>query len=356
MSYSFGYNSVPLKRVFGIKEDDKSKPLLAVIITLYAGSSYDALFRTKQQEAPEGGRVSVWQMEINTQNMKDLIFSLDNRTAVAPSLKELFEDIDQVEPFATVFNFECCSQCSDHNGFGNREMDIDTISAMGRLLHFGFFIMTSDFSLKALIKSWDKNVLGECPFIQVGSYSTSCDLRFVPGILKECPSAQLASVGNLCENGEAHVHAMSGTIAFSLKKNYQELVVDQPYTLQVLTVVTQTDGIPVSNDNSESVLASIRDYKGLIGHAVLTYKTGGNLVVSSCHWLELSHLNTSEENVFKTWEINQGVEYAQMMRKEYEAVPLEQQSAQLQSYAARIVQTSAPCQYSPMPFSSSNKS
>lgn len=48
---------VPIARVAQLIDDDETKPLAAVIVTIFEGYSYDALFRVKPQII-DGGRVS----------------------------------------------------------------------------------------------------------------------------------------------------------------------------------------------------------------------------------------------------------------------------------------------------------
>lgn len=62
-----------------------------------------------------------------------------------------------------------------------------------------FLCMFSDFSLKALISQWESSILGPNPFQKVGETSTTVELRFKAGDLKECPSAQLQTVGEMAE-------------------------------------------------------------------------------------------------------------------------------------------------------------
>ena len=50
----------------------------------------------------------------------------------------------------------------------------------------------------------------------VGETSSPFELRFKSGVLKECPSAQLQSVGDLAEEGKCHVATMSGTIVYTV--------------------------------------------------------------------------------------------------------------------------------------------
>merc|ERR1719408_403036 len=97
--------------------------------------------------------------------------------------------------------------------------------------------MVSDFSLGALIACWDARLLGPNPFVKVGEFSDSMALRFDAEALKACDdSAQLQVLGELCANGEAHVHALGGTKAYAVDTSVRPV--------RVLTVVSALDGRP----------------------------------------------------------------------------------------------------------------
>lgn len=53
--------------------------------------------------------------------------------------------------------------------------------------------------------------------------------------MKECPSAQLQTVGEMAEEGKVNVHCLGGTIVYSVNKD--KLNHDK-YKLKVLTVAT----------------------------------------------------------------------------------------------------------------------
>lgn len=72
-----------------------------------------------------------------------------------------------------------------------------------KIIDLGYMAMFSDFSLKALINKWDSEALGSNPFEMVGIHEGECVLKFRPGDLKECPSAQLQLVGDLSEEGKS---------------------------------------------------------------------------------------------------------------------------------------------------------
>lgn len=78
--------------------------------------------------------------------------------------------------------------------------------------------MFSDFSLKALIAQWDEKLLGVNPFVQTSQTSSPVVLRFKAGELKECPSAQLQTVGEMADGGKCNVGVAGGTIVYSVDK------------------------------------------------------------------------------------------------------------------------------------------
>lgn len=62
-------------------------------------------------------------------------------------------------------------------------------------------------------------------------------MKFNPGELKECPSAQLQIVGEMAEGGTCHIDVMGGTICYSVNP---ENLNHNFYKLKVLSVSTTT--------------------------------------------------------------------------------------------------------------------
>lgn len=87
---------------------------------------------------------------------------------------------------------------------------------MDIIIKRGFFAMFSDFSLKALIKEWDKDVLGVNPFVQVGETSTPIQLRFNKNQLLRSSSTQLQAAAELSEDNLITVNVMGGTITYAV--------------------------------------------------------------------------------------------------------------------------------------------
>jgi hypothetical protein len=277
-----------------------------------------------------------------------LNYSFEHPEDPDPQFTELFAEIKQLEPSAVVFNFECCDGCSQ-DGFLKGTLDELAIKSISLMLNKGFYVMMSDFSLKALIAKWNKELLGQNPFVQIGKYADTCKLRFNPNVLKECDSSQLVALGQLSENGEAKVSAMPETIVFAEAAGLD--LSREPYSLEILTVATELSNRPVKIENympsvSPFVFSTIKEYSGPIGQAILSYKTGGRLIVSSCHWISLTNINTSEDTVFACYKSNYGSGYAEKKKSKYEQLSNRDKEVKLQKYAQKYVQKSAPCKYS----------
>eukprot|EP00727_Mastigamoeba_balamuthi_P001548 m51a1_g11390 hypothetical protein (421) ;mRNA; r:20767-22080 len=320
-----------------VPEAESAKPLSAVVVTVCCGSSYDPLFTQKPQEAPDG-KVHVW--AASCRGLAGICAALRGRELPrdlgelpAARIRELLDDT-RAPNVDVVFNFECCSDFGD-GGFGAGSCALElTAEALGR----GWLVMFSDFSLKALIGAWDEHLLGPRPFVKAGEFSQSFKLQFVPGVLKECVSSQLQTVGSLCEKGEAVVHALGGTIAYTVLP----LAFDNAaYKAEVLTVQTQWSGTFAPPANMPRV--HVRDIEGLAGHVLLTYPSGGQILTSSGHWVELARLDVSQDTVLKVAQERYGAEYADQMKRQLAAMPAEMQMQQMQMCSAAFVQQAAPC-------------
>ncbi|CAE7839614.1 unnamed protein product, partial [Symbiodinium microadriaticum] len=166
------------------------------------------------------------------------------------------------------------------------------MSLLSYLLSHSHVAMFGDFSLKALIKDWNEPVLGKCPLVNLGETSNSLRLEFSASALLECPNAQLQNVGNMCESGVATVHTMACTIVFGVDQSVLPLT-EGIYNLEILTVVTN------SNKSISSVhpISGNAVIVGTAGHVVLRYASGGTVLVSAGHWIELSNLSGVDEDV-----------------------------------------------------------
>merc|ERR1712046_512669 len=81
--------------------------------------------------------------------------------------------------------------------------------------------------------------------------------------------------------------------------------------------------------NTESIFGSVRDCHkctvgeggqmktGVAGHVTLSYPSGGQIVTSMGHWIELTHIDTSLEAVMQAAGRNFGAEEVADMMREY---------------------------------------
>ena len=97
---------------------------------------------------------------------------------------------------------------------------------------------------------------------------------------------------------------MPGTIIYGLNPD----VKSEAYDLQLLTIAKD---LKLSN---EKYLAKIDENIGAIGHTLLKYKTGGMLITSMSHWIELMKIDTSEEKLFEIAEREYGEKESIKMR------------------------------------------
>lgn len=171
----------------------------------------------------------------------------------------------------------------------------------------GHMCMFSDFSLKALIAQWDSKVFGPNPFAKVSEYGGNFTIEFEAQKLKDCPSAQLQIIGDMAAEGHCNVQAMGGTIVYGVDAKKADT---DMYKMQILTIVTSLKTEPKYE-------CEINGKKGTAGHVLLTYKSGGHLLTSMGHWIELMKIDTSEKVLFEVAAREFGAERAGQMQMEY---------------------------------------
>jgi hypothetical protein len=308
-------------------QSDRDLPPCAVIVTIADGQCYDNLFRQNPQVSPDPSQ-TVALFQLNYSSFDDLLHGLlgqviDSQNAAL--IQEICECISQVEHESVVFNFECCSQCHA-SGFRSPSA-IHLIKTIISHQHIAIF---GDFSLKALVHDWDESLLGPLPFVITGDTDIPMILQFDPEVLINCCNTQLQNVGKMCGNGEAVVGVMSGTIVFDILSENTD---NDMYTTEVLTRCSNSLG------------------KESSGHAMLTYPTGGKMIVSAGHWIELSHLSgATEDSVLKLCSEQMGVQRAEQFKFELDrSATLSERTRVIQESAKEIVWSSAPCKYSPSP-------
>lgn len=315
-----------------------TKPPSAVIVTVFAGSSYDSLFRKVDQQSPDP-EYSVAVFSLNYAHLEAVI---NPASAVSPLLEvitDLHQSIAQVEPESVVFNFECCSACSER---GFMESPQSLMPLLQWILSNKYTAMFADFSMKSLINDWNSSILGPNPFINLGGCSGSINLSFDAHTLKECSIAQLETVGQMSDGGKAVLHALAGTIVYSIDSE----VSSDLYSIEVLTIVEKAGGFN-SSGVPESKLAVIGDNKGTVGHAVLKYSAGGRIVTSAGHWMELSKIDVTEDGVLRTLALQYGEAECSAFQAQLSSCTSEiEKDSFIQSASKMMVMKSAPCKYS----------
>ena len=120
---------------------------------------------------------------------------------------------------------------------------------------------------------------------------------------------------------------ISGTITYTVKSGIKS----DFYDLTVLTVT------PTINPGTHK--CKIGNTEGAASHVLLKYKTGGHLLTSMGHWIELMKIDTSEKKLFEVAEKTYGVNRATEMKMEYAQLnPMEQQA-----YLSKNSTTMVPC-------------
>mmetsp|Transcript_15518 Transcript_15518/g.27553 ORF Transcript_15518/g.27553 Transcript_15518/m.27553 type:complete len:657 (-) Transcript_15518:94-2064(-) len=370
-------------------EENIADKLVGVVVTISGGSTYDPMFKEVKPTTVPGERVSTYTVSLNSvwalhMYLKDFPLILaflpfPCRVNVFKYLEDegmwinLVQDIGRVPADSVVFNWECCSDCGDRpfpccsaravrptsaktakaRSRSSRQLQSDvgdTMKFMGYAVHMGWTAMCSDFSLKSLLHEWSEDEqLGPNPFTKLGTCSGKSCLEFVPSELQnEDVPQQLQVVGELCkEQGKAMVQCLGSTILYTVNPDRKAT---ELYDLKVLTIVTdyKSDGTaPKPQDAQSQQLLSLGEgetlRKGFAGHVTLTYKGGGQLITSMGHWIELSRIDTSVEDVMRVAEKNFGEEEVKKFRKEFDSYTTDATRSEcVQSFAKNMVSKSAP--------------
>ncbi|CAK9086700.1 Uncharacterized protein SCF082_LOCUS41009 [Durusdinium trenchii] len=328
-------------------QGSEKSTLGAVIVTISEGCSYDSIFKEVAQTDDQGTSVATYCVSIS--GLEQLGEALEDKDRASGDLAELIQDLGRVPAAKVVFNWECCSSCSEHGfqgggllpfgGCGQVPQRPSTSDASLRLaklaLNRGYMVMFSDFSLKALISHWDVHLFGPNPFRQTGVCSGQLQLNFDPEVLKSCSSRQLAKVGELCQDGKALIQAASNTIVYEVVEGAAETAErSTAYMLQILTTATNphTPWLPQTQQKSTA------------GHVLLSYPSGGRMLTSAGHWKELVHLGgVSEEALLRVAERYYGKAYSTNLGAQLQqCCDMGSRMQMQQASAQQFVQMSAP--------------
>ena len=200
-----------------------------------------------------------------------------------PIIGRILNEMNEIDPDCTIFNWECCSSLEHINFPNSAEFNMRILRLLMDKKHMAMF---SDFSLKALIKYWDASLLGPNPFLFVREFGGNFKLGLNRTAIANCPSSQLQTVASLSKESHCELKALEKTIVFTVNPEVAQNQ-NQMYTLEVLTVAL-IDGI------ERRFECRVDEYSGAAGHVLIRFKTGGSILASMGHWCELLKVKTSE--------------------------------------------------------------
>ena len=305
------------------KKYDSNKPIGGVIVSFFNGTSYDKIYKIIEQKSPDG---VVYVFRCQYFSINEFLKVLNNEESKLEKVNDICKIINKASNNNVIFNWECCSGCLSCSYKDNK-----TIELVSKIVNdLGFNVVFGDFSLKQLIKHWSVELLGECPFINVGETSKEFVMKFDKETLKNCACNQLQCVGELSETNEITVDAMLSTIEYTVKDKLK----DVPYKLEILTVV---------ESNKRDIFCKTIDnkYYGLAGHVLLKYPKG-TILTSNGHFIELSKIDSSIEKIIKKAETIFGREKSISIKNELLSQPLAQRQESISQYAKEYIHTSAP--------------
>eukprot|EP00040_Diaphanoeca_grandis_P031589 m.189328 g.189328 ORF g.189328 m.189328 type:complete len:951 (-) comp32370_c0_seq1:41-2893(-) len=354
-----------ISKVAAARNENLDDTIAAVIVTIREGSSYDTLFTSVPRQSDEDTKVMTYSInagagvaQLHKALVKESSSTKGRASKIAKSdtqntsvLAELIDSIKSVhDTECVVINFECCSGYSD-SGFGGECTHSASVSdlSMGLLCHavaMGYMVMCSDFSLKALITTWDTSKLGPNPFTKTGECSGNVKLHFDGEVLKRSRSAQLQAVGELCTENTVNVHCLGGTITYGVDhKQVAKATAKAAYKLEVLTVVEPSTSVTCD----PLYQCKIDDVSGAAGHVMVTYPSGGAILASATHWIELMKFDVPENRLFSIAQANYGKDFVDEIACEFNACTTDDERIKVGAkYSCEMVQATVPCKlYNP---------
>jgi hypothetical protein len=329
-------------------EDWEIKPPCAVIVTIHSNGSYDRMFREVSQHSPDN-TFSVALFEMGFDTISPFLDYLTTGGIVPDSqsksaIKDVVDVIAQVAPSSVLFNFECCSFCARKDFKNIRDVLMQFIHS---LMNRGFMAMFSDFSLKALIGHWDSALLGPCPLHHIGKCEEHIKLSFDCDKLKQCASEQLRNLGALSEgHGKATIKCMGNNIIYTLRDAYEYQ--DAQFSIEVLSIATDFGKFWTLDPRQHKLRKLyLNNEVGYAGHVMITYHSGGKILASAGHWLDLNKIEVQPNVVLREMNRLFGSNYAHEFKVELDnAVSDETVQEIVQRSVRQIMLTSAPCAYS----------
>ena len=345
-------------------ECNTTSPPYAVIVTIYSRISHDPLFRSVQLSPDTSNSVALFEMDhatipfyvkffIHRSNYVNTDGSIksdsDMTVEQIRALQALSDAIASLTNNNVIFHFECCDGCLEDGlrcDVSNRRLIL--MRFIKCLIDAGFIVMFGNNSFKSLLHDWEASLLGPNPFVQIGECHDSMKLAFDAQQLLSCPSIPLQNIGRLNDGiNTVELPCMDCTLVCTLKPEEAYTKGNKHYKLDVLTIATKIDGqyvasnklLSISDDGSfrglnhphmttpQHRLLQIEEHKGYLGHAILKYRSGGAILVSTGHWIELARLDAVNEE--------------QDIRSHFSCQRLLEEQIQLDNSNQNIIQDSA---------------
>ena len=320
-----------------------------------------------------------------------------------------FESCDH---YCTETGFHCQQYFNQSSSQKTKHEEKAVVPLIRFLIEDGYMVMVADFSLKALIADWDPDYLGPNPFHIVGTCHDSMTLTYDSKKLLQCPSSQLQAIGRLSDGrlvNTAEVNCQRDTILCTLKPEDDYAMRGNTfYTMDVLTIVTKVDNRSVrppfvrseewldssscSSSNTTSpelpdgvvrpkarrrvtvplatrgsgattttavgqthklpphrlLRVGTGNNAGYLSHSILRYKSGGSLLVSTSHWIELYSIGSmNEQCILQEIEKHYDNNYCKDIERELLRVGHNNSDKQrmLQHNAILLIQSSSPAMY-----------
>lgn len=72
--------------------------------------------------------------------------------------------------------------------------------------------------------------------------------------------------------------------------------------------------------DDENLKCQIGEFSGPAGHVLIKYPSGGAILTSMTHWIELMKVDTSQQKLFEVAAREYGANYANLQKMEYDAL------------------------------------
>lgn len=306
-----------------IEQENDIEDATNMNICIYGGCSYDKAYRKGNKNS------KINSYTINHNDLEDFTKMIKKEKQINDEnnscCKNLLRDFDKLEGKNIMVYFECC-------GFLTGNDCEFSPTSMSLILYLLFekkcFILFSDFSLKALINSWNEEMFGLNPFIRYDDFKKGeIKISFEKEKFKNSNLKQLQVISELVstkeEIGNISVKVLEETISFGFK---EELLNTESYNIEILSNIKNE--LEEIKETQEFKRRKIN--KSSIGQAIINFKKKdeqnnieeyGKILVSNSHFCELSEINYNKDSLMSSIKSNLGQEYYDNIKNYLEQSP-----------------------------------